>query len=322
MPVPITSYREYGVYTVSRKRCAALGIEFGFTSGEQFFAEVGRRPSKSHRIDRINPDSYFGPGNVAWVTAAEKRAKTKVQQRERQERKHARVVERHAFFAAHRVEHNIYHQRKNRCKAKGIKFLFESFEQFCAEIGPRPSPKHELKRIDSARHYEPGNCRWVRKEAKPATEAQCQRARELRRTRDRKNLAERRAQYAAKHQARQLARKQEDLQREQVRAYAREQRRQQSERESIARKAYKVYVLFDPITGKVRYVGHSHTTLPQRLKRHLDDWRDGKDDTCERKREWNLLPLEGECSTSGRYGVQHQDERTESLRLETRDSAA
>ena len=61
------SYKNYGGRGITV--CASwLDKEYGFLN---FFRDIGKKPSKTHSIDRINNDDNYEPSNCRWATRKE-----------------------------------------------------------------------------------------------------------------------------------------------------------------------------------------------------------------------------------------------------------
>jgi hypothetical protein len=73
----------------------------------------------------------------------------------------SKTPEWYAYWAATRRCSPNNKEKREDYYDRGIRFKFDSFEQFFSEVGLKPSPKHSLDRINNDGHYEPGNVRWA-----------------------------------------------------------------------------------------------------------------------------------------------------------------
>jgi len=74
--------KEYTAYSAAKKRCnnptdkdypryGGRGIMFCFETFQAFLDEVGRAPTPTHSLDRINNNKGYEVGNLAWHTPSE-----------------------------------------------------------------------------------------------------------------------------------------------------------------------------------------------------------------------------------------------------------
>lgn len=78
----MSSHNEYKIYCSAKDRCenqnnkaydyyGGRGIQFKFKTFEEFYNEVGLRPSKEYSIDRIDVNGHYERGNIRWATPKE-----------------------------------------------------------------------------------------------------------------------------------------------------------------------------------------------------------------------------------------------------------
>lgn len=101
----MTGTSEFWIWQHMRKRCHDEGSkDFSRYGGrgiqvcerwrdsfDNFFADMGKRPSDKHSIDRINNDGNYEPSNCRWATRSEQRSNQRLSSRNRSGVKHIGV---------------------------------------------------------------------------------------------------------------------------------------------------------------------------------------------------------------------------------------
>ena len=110
-----------------------------------FVRHVGRCPSPRHCLRRIDTKRGYEIGNVRWTT--DRRLPTDVVPSRRN--------------GEHTKEHKAWDDMRRRRVPVHEKWR-SSYAAFIRHIGPAPSRRHRLSRIDTARGFQPGNVQWAR----------------------------------------------------------------------------------------------------------------------------------------------------------------
>jgi hypothetical protein len=143
-----------------------------------FLAHVGVRPSAKHSLDRIDNSKGYQPFNTRWISQREQTHNRRPHRKHGvRERRAVRTDGKPTNFKHGGIgtsEYLAWGSMKSRCLkenhpaykhyvGRGITIhpaWLDDFQAFYEHVGPKPSPRHSLDRIDNSLGYFPGNVKW------------------------------------------------------------------------------------------------------------------------------------------------------------------
>lgn len=129
-----------------------------WTVFDYFLEDVGKRPSKHHRLTRTDKTKGFDPTNARWTATKvrTKRLRGQFNGKFRSAEYNAWSVMMQSCYNTEHPQYKNYGGRSIRVSRRWFNFM-----NFLKDVGRKPTRKHMLTRINRDKDYKPGNVKWA-----------------------------------------------------------------------------------------------------------------------------------------------------------------
>ena len=140
-----TDYEEYKDWRALKLRCSKSHIQLpeAWSTFKGFFSEVGCKPTKQDKFKYIDKNTW------GWFTPLPKQNKEYPE--------YSNWKNMRARCSAPCLAEIRNYQRKGITVSKE----WDSFQQFYLDMGPKPTSKHSIERLDNSKGYNKSNCIWA-----------------------------------------------------------------------------------------------------------------------------------------------------------------